>query len=391
MRQIVELAAERKPDAVVVSGDIFDRSTPSQAARELFINTLMALREKNPGMAIVVTAGNHDGKLLLDNDGRIFSLGGITIVGQVWRTETGEVDWDRHIVEVFDADHQRKGYIVAVPHIYDNSYPLVGDDTTQGGRMQRFFQTLLDHVRQRNTEDLPVVLSAHLFLKGCDVAGHEESEFDGRLIVGSCECVGQSVLGSGYDYLALGHIHKPQNVKDSKPLARYCGTPLPLTFDEGGNHGVSLVTLERAGEVPQVEAIGLRNIRPLLTLPEKPTTFAAVVADLLTFNPETEAYVRLNVLDDQPLPADYHETLNNIFKGTKARYCTMKHTANVAKDDSSGQAMPTSFTPDNMPSPLELAQIHYRKRYGNDMGEDLVRLFNEATEAVMREDLENEQ
>ena len=385
MRQIVEIVDKRKPDAVVVSGDIFDRSSPSQTAREIFINTLIELRRNNPKMPIVVTAGNHDGKLLLDNDGRIFRLGGITIVGQVWRKKDGDIDFDRHIIAVHNQQGEEAGYIVAVPHIYENSYPRLSDNSQEGNRIQQFFQALLNQVRIRNIHGLPVVLSAHLLLTGSDIAGHEGSEYDGKLVVGSCENVSQSLLGQGYDYLALGHIHRPQNVSNSHPMARYCGTPLPLNFDEEGEHGVTLVSLPAAGGLPVIEAIPLHNLRPLLTLPEHPKTFAAVVAEMLEFDPMTEAYIRLNVLDDQPLPPDYRYILNNLFKEKKALYCTLKHNAlKTVQDADSDVAEIEAFTPEQMPTPLQLAQAYYRKRYGSEMSDELVALFGQADAAARR-------
>ena len=98
--------------------------------------------------------------------------------------------------------------------------PLLDTETPRDQRQARFFQALLDEVKKRNTAQLPVVLMAHLSIEGSDRSGHDES-------IGGIEYVPLSAMGEGYDYLALGHIHCPQDIKGSHHHARYCGTPLP--------------------------------------------------------------------------------------------------------------------------------------------------------------------
>ena len=382
MSQIIDAAIKQDPDAIVVSGDIFDRSTPSQAARELFINTLIELHHSLPGCPIVVMAGNHDGKWLIDNDGRMLQLGGITAVGQVWRKEDGSVDFDRHIVEV-RRDGELKGYIVAVPHIYDNSYPQLTPNSPAEDRMSQFFDAIMEAVAQRNEQQVPVVLMAHLYIAGCDINGHEMIKYDNddREVVGNCECVSQEMLGSGYDYLALGHIHRPQTLKDSSPKARYCGTPMPISFDENDHHGVSIVSIEKHGAEPVIEEVSFEPLRPLLTIPADAATFPAVQAELMGLDSNTDAYLRLNVLDDGFLPSDYRVLVKNALNGKQARFCTIK-LKSVKSDNNDNKEASTNkvYTPEDMPSPLELAEICYEKKFSSSMDEELKKLFNEAYE-----------
>ncbi|MBR1517456.1 MAG: exonuclease SbcCD subunit D [Bacteroidales bacterium] len=384
MQQIVETTRREAPDAVVVSGDVFDRSTPSQTSRELFINTLIALRDVMEGRPVIVTAGNHDGKLMLDNDGRIFRLAGITVVGQVWRTEDGSVDLDRHIIAV-GSPSSPQGYIVAVPHIYENSYPQMNDSPADGNRMTAFFQALLDRTQMLNKTQAPVVMSAHLFIGGSDIGGHEATRFGDRQVVGNCDSVSLPALGHGYDYLALGHIHRPQTLGSDAPAARYCGTPLPISFDEGGKHGLTMVSIAHHGATPAIRHIELHNPRPLLTLPEHPAPFAQAMAELIDFDADTDAYLRLNVLSDQPLPADYRTQINNIMHNKRARYCTLKLTA-VGERDDEDITTAQHFSPDNMPSPLELARMHYKNRFGSEMPDDLLQLFEQAERGARSSD-----
>lgn len=141
------------------------------------------------------------------------------VVGNIERTRE-EVNLEKHIVEVRDKETILKGYIIAVPHVYPQNFPMLDTETPREERQARFFQALLDEVGKINTEGLPVVLMAHLSIEGSDRTGHDET-------VGGIEYVPISSMGEGYDYLALGHIHCPQNIKGSGRHARYCGTPYP--------------------------------------------------------------------------------------------------------------------------------------------------------------------
>ena len=137
---------------------------------------------------------------------------------------------------------------------------------------------------------------AHLSIEGSDRSGHDES-------IGGIEYVPLSAMGEGYDYLALGHIHCPQDIKGSHHHARYCGTPLPVSFDETYPHSVSIIELEKGAE-PQISTREIENPIPLVTLPHDPTPFEDALKLLEEYPEEKPAYLRLNVLTKGYLPPD---------------------------------------------------------------------------------------
>ncbi|MBQ7279616.1 MAG: exonuclease SbcCD subunit D [Bacteroidales bacterium] len=385
MSQIVKIVREQQPDAVVICGDVFDVSAPPQSARKMYIDTLKKMQEALPGRPIVVTAGNHDGKMLLENDGALLHPNDIVVIGEINKKDNGAIDYDHHIIAVRDAKGVLKGFIVAMPHVYEQSYPIADNAARTDSRMQIFHEALMERVAEVNENNLPVVLTEHLYLIGSDTSGHEYSNYGDREIVGSCESVPQSRLGSGYDYLALGHIHRAQNVTNSKPLARYCGTPIDVSFDETGDHGVTLVSIMEHGAEPQVEHIPIANYRPLETVPNIPKTFAEVMADAIAYPDDKKSYIRLNVLDDAPLPADYMNVINKTFENKQARFCTIKHTAVSAADSNGEDSAPRYFSPEEMPSPMEIATMHYQRKYGHPMPDDLADLLIQIVEEVERE------
>lgn len=131
-----------------------------------------------------------------------------------------------------------------------------------------------------------------------------------------------SDVGTGYDYLALGHIHRRQRLSKQ---AHYSGSPLPISFDEPVEHGVLVVELDR-GKAPRVDFRQMKTRRPLLTLPEEADTYEEAIRELRKIDSETDAYIRLHVQvePDKPLPFDYLEQATKALEGKSARYCTVK-------------------------------------------------------------------
>ena len=246
LKQLTRIVAEEMPDAMVVSGDIYHYSTPSASTQKMYTDGMLEIHRACPEMTIVVTAGNHDSSSKLEIDSSLWNHFGVKVVGNIERNQE-EVNLEKHIVEVRNDRGILKGYIIAIPHVYPQNFPILDTETPREERQARFFQALQDEVEKMNAERLPVVLMAHLSIEGSDQTGHDDT-------VGGIEYVPISAMGGGYDYLALGHIHCPQNIKGSRHCARYCGTPLPVSFDEAYPHSVSIVEIQRE-KAPQIKTI----------------------------------------------------------------------------------------------------------------------------------------
>ena len=384
LRQLKTIVNEQRPDALLVCGDIFDRVAAPVAARELYVRALLDMHDTCPDMQIIVTAGNHDGKSALETEGLIWSRLHVKVIGQVEFDNDGQVNFDRHIVEIRDAQGCLLGFVAAVPHIYEYGYPQIGEAADKHDRQGLFFQTLLNKVAERNPDNLPVVLSAHLAMAGGNFAGHTFHDS-----IGGIETVKQEQLGKGgYDYLALGHIHSPQTLSGSNPVARYCGTPVAISFDETGHHGVTMVTLEK-GEAPVIEEIEIRNPKPLLTLPVKPALFEDALQELREFPDAEPAYIRLNVLLDGPLPPNHIEQILQVLDRKKAEYCCVVTSLPNRKENGGEYVDMRPVDADNMPEPEELADRFFQKKFNVSMDADLAELLRKAIETARNNEIEH--
>lgn len=371
LRQLADIVAQEKPDVMVVSGDIYHYSTPSAGTQKMYTEGLLEVHRACPDMAIVVTAGNHDSSSKLEIDSSLWQHFGVNVIGNIERTRE-EVNLEKHIVEVKDAAGNRKGYIVAIPHVYPQNFPLLDTETPREQRQSCFFQALLDETEKLNTEGLPVVLMAHLSVEGSDRTGHDEN-------IGGIETVKLADLGQGYDYLALGHIHCPQYVKGSNRRARYCGTPLPVNFDEVYPHSVSVIELNGHDE-PRITTVEIDNPVPLVTLPPEPLPFEEALRALSEYPDDKQAYIRLNVLIDRYLAPDCNEQTVNAVRHKACKYCYIKSNREKLTADDGSRYL--SIQEIQEISPIDIAKLYYRETEGEEMDEELCGLMGEVLKQV---------
>ena len=368
LRQLADIVRQQEPDALLISGDIFHTAAPSNAAVNLYVEEMLNIGQACPKMDIIVIAGNHDSASRLDSDRRLWKLARVTVLGSIARNQDGCADLDRHIVRVGD-----KGIIAAVPFAYSASFPQVeGKETDRDGRQKVYFQALLDRANAQNSDGLPVVLMAHLAVNNSDFTGH-----DRNMVM---ECVEIGALGEGYDYAALGHIHRPQDVSER---ARYCGTPIPVSFDEQCEHSVSIVTIDGHGSRPVIETKRIKNLKPLHTIPaDEPVVFETALGLLQSYDPTDSAYIRLNVKVAQYLPHGAQEQAAMAVEDKQCRLCDIKKTATMVIAERPSQLSIEEF---NKMQPIEVANRYFITTTGEPMTEKQQEMFNYIYRLVQEE------
>lgn len=283
-RQLAEAVSREQPDALVVSGDIFDTGAPGNDVAKRFTDALLAVTSRCPDMTTVVIAGNHDSYSRLVVDESLWRRCRVRVFGVPAEDESGLADFAKNIVEI-----PGKGVIVAVPFCHPRNFPSVAGVAGEN-RDANYFEGLAKYVAD-HSDGLPAVLMAHLAVKGdLDLRGHDNS-----LVIGGEEYVGLSELGSPYDYIALGHIHYPQWIKGERKVARYCGTPRAIRFDETYNHGVDVVTVE-VGKEPVVRTEVFEPLRMLETIGgDEGVLFEEALRLVGASDLPVDTYIRLNV------------------------------------------------------------------------------------------------
>ena len=354
LEQIEAIIKKEQPDALLVSGDVFHTSAPSAAVQKSFTAAVMRMHASAPGMTIVITAGNHDSGARHEITRILWETQGVHMIGTISKS-----DLESHIIAL-----PGKGWIIAVPYSSERRIP------------EGFWQGLLDEVAFRNEEGLPVVLSAHLTVSGADFRGHDTVR---ERSVGGIDSVGIDELGTGYDYVALGHIHRPQTLKGSGGRVRYSGTPIPVSFDETYPHSVSVVEIASHGAAPIIREEEIENPHPLVSLPAEGYAPWEEVKQLAErFPKDIPAYVRLNIEVENFLPPDtIHEARAIIGKG-QGRFCYV-NPHRETKDKSGRKELTVSEF--RAMEPLAVARM-YAEDMGFSFDEELERLFLEVEKDV---------
>ncbi len=358
---------------------------------------LMTVHEIAPSMKVIVTAGNHDSNKIEITD-PLWNLVGVSIVASIKRNilqgedsdEFHDQLFERHIFPI-GKDGSTVGYIVAIPHCYPSNFPAVKAGLPREERMQEFMALLLEEVEKRNISGLPVVVMAHTAVNRSsgetpDAVGQDLD------IIGGIDMVNADVFGTGYDYIALGHIHNPQNISDR---IRYSGSPLPVSFDEDFRHSVSIVTINAHGDTPEVETIDIDNAMPVITIPQQDRTRRSEVKSLKweeayeefkKMDPEKACYVRLNVTDDGTIPVEAKDKAAKVPEQCrlKAKFCLINRVKKVNEKNSctSGEIRISTAELGKM-GPYSVAELYLKETGQDGIDENILSLLKETIDEVM--------
>lgn len=356
--QMVNIVKEQKPDVFLLCGDVYHTPQPSAAVQTMFTNALVEIHEVNPDMMIIITAGNHDSGTKHDIFRTPWKALKVYTIGSIDVNQKQDL-----IVEI-----PGKGYVIAVPYVNERNMP------------KGFFQHLLDIVNEKNTGNLPVVMTAHTTVRGCDFAGHENAS---EYTVGGIDSYNLDEMGTGYDYLALGHIHHGQFIHSGKHNVRYSGSPIPISFDENYKHSVSIVEISGHGEKPKVIEVEINPHRPLVTLPTEGVATWEDAKELLKKYPnDIEAYIRLNVEVDDFLPVEANAEALLICEEKRCKFCVI-NSRRLKKNRREAKVM--SVEEFKTETPIGIAE-RYAEDLGVEFDSDMKELFNETLAALKDEE-----
>ncbi len=223
---------DQQVDALLVSGDIFDTTTPSNRAQSLyyrFLSTIAASSCRH----VIITAGNHDSPTFLDAPKDLLKGMHIHVIG------TLPDDINQEVLVLHDKKGKAEAIICAVPYLRDRDLrsveageSLEDKDAKLIHGIEQHYQIVAERAKVLQAEigKVPIIAMGHLFTAGgISVTGDGVRE----LYVGSLAHVGSNLFPELFDYVALGHLHVPQIVGKEDRI-RYSGSPIPMGFGEAG-------------------------------------------------------------------------------------------------------------------------------------------------------------
>lgn len=351
LTKIINVIDDQKPDGVMIAGDIYDKSVPSAEAVELFDDFLVRLAKRS--LQVFIISGNHDSPERLAFGGRIMDISGI------------------HFSPVYDGRVE--------PFVLEDGYGPVSIyllPFIKPANVRRFFpeeetETYSDALKtavsamnidisQRN------VIITHQFVTG---AVRSESE---DISVGGVDNVSASVFDD-FDYVALGHIHRPQNIGSER--IRYCGTPLKYSFSEASDEkSVTAIEMEEKGTLSVTEV----PLTPLHDMKEIRGSYDELT--LKSFYDGTdypEDYIHITLTDEEDIPdvasrlrVIYHNMMRVDYDNRRTRH---------SSDISGADDVETK-------SPLELFTEFYAKQNGTEMTVEQTEFMAKQIEKIWEEE-----
>lgn len=241
LTKIINIIDDEKPAGVIIAGDVYDKSIPSAEAVQMFDDFLTRLAKRN--LQVFIISGNHDSPERMSFGSRLMDQSGIHI-SQVY---------DGKITPFTLQDESGDVNIYMLPFVKPVHVKRFSDES-----IESYTDAMRVAIAQMNVDQSARnLLITHQFVTG---ATRSESE---DISVGGSDNVDVSVF-DGFDYVALGHIHSPQNCTSER--VRYCGTPLKYSFSEAkDNKSITVVELEEKGKL-SVKTVSLVPMRDMVEI-----------------------------------------------------------------------------------------------------------------------------
>lgn len=354
LAEISQIAGENRADCVLVSGDVFDSRAPSAEAEKIVFSFFAGLVTK--GIAAVIIGGNHDHPKRLGALRQLLDPLRILI-----RPEPARPD-DGGVIEFAAGGEVAR--IATLPFVSErqivDACAIMGPEEQWYGEYAENVCAMMSLLSRTFSADTINIMMAHLFAFGSETSGSEWS-FHTALPY----AISPARFPTTAQYVALGHLHRPQEIVTSPVPCHYAGAPLQLDFGEQGQRKRVMLLDAKAGRPIRLESISLsagKNLRDLEGRIDEIEAKANEFAD---------DYLRVTVITDGPVPG----------LAERVRACLPNAIYVRTKSSMTSEAPPPG--PRAQAKPVELFQDFCRREHGGEAQPDLLRVFSELYEEAI--------
>ena len=298
LNEIIRLAEEYQPDAVIIAGDIYDKAIPSAEAALLFDRFISGLSRALPASEIMMISGNHDSAPRVNVFRNILQYQHIHMIGIPPQEENEKIEK----VVLHDAYGPVNFYLL--PFVRPSMVKKAVGREEEDERMLSYDETLHRLIEREDIcpEERNVLVSHQFYVPASKKADQMERMDSEIITVGNIDQVSADIL-ERFDYAALGHIHKPMQVGSER--IRYSGTPLACSVSEAGQEkGVILVEMAEKGKVET-------KVLPLIPL-RKVQVISGSLEEVLLKG--CDDYVSVSLTDKADLDVfDMQDRIRNVF------------------------------------------------------------------------------
>ncbi|MQA54678.1 exonuclease SbcCD subunit D C-terminal domain-containing protein [Pseudomonas piscis] len=372
-----------QPDALLIAGDIFDTVNPPVKAQERLYDFIVSAHEQQPGLSIVMIAGNHDSGSRIELPAPLMRRLRAHALGRVLWLDDGQLDAGRLLLPLTDASGKVAAWCLALPFLRPAEVTgrHLGEDYLKG--IAQVHEWLIAAAEERRQPGQALIAVSHAHIAGGAVS--EDSERS--LVIGNAEALPASLFGPQISYVALGHLHKPQKVNGEERI-RYSGSPIPLSFSEiDYKHQILDIRLD--GE--QLLSVEPRLIPRAVNLQRLgPAPLGEILAQLgalpdidLLAEEQRQPWLEVRIRLDEPQP-DLRQQVENALQGKAVRLVRIaaEYAGSASGDGEDGMAGLIELDQLN---PEELFRRAWRDAYANEADEQTLKDF-----ALLLQDVQHE-
>ncbi|MBC2656151.1 exonuclease SbcCD subunit D C-terminal domain-containing protein [Pseudomonas sp. MSSRFD41] len=372
-----------QPDALLIAGDIFDTVNPPVKAQERLYDFIVSAHEQQPGLSIMMIAGNHDSGSRIELPAPLMRRLRTHALGRVLWLDDGQLDAGRLLLPLTDASGKVAAWCLALPFLRPAEVTgrHLGEDYLKG--IAQVHEWLIAAAEERRQPGQALIAVSHAHMAGGTVS--EDSERS--LVIGNAEALPASLFGPQISYVALGHLHKPQKVNGEERI-RYSGSPIPLSFSEiDYKHQILDIRLD--GE--QLLSVEPRLIPRAVNLQRLgPAPLGEILAQLgalpdidLLAEEQRQPWLEVRIRLDEPQP-DLRQQVENALQGKAVRLVRIAAEYAGSASGDSEDGMPGLIELDQL-SPEELFRRAWRDAYASEADEQTLKDF-----ALLLQDVQHE-
>ena len=223
---LLEQISARQPNALLIAGDIFDVINPSSSAQKQLYQFLADAHARAPHMQTLMIAGNHDSGYRIEQVEPLLAKYNAKAVGVIHKNSQQQIDLEHLLVPILDEQQNTVAWCLSLPFLRPAEITGFNEHTTNSQNAIAYLhQQLIAEAKARKTTDQALILMSHAHMQG-----GETSDSERPIVIGNEEALSTTLFDEIIDYVALGHLHKPQKVGEEH--IRYSGSPIPLSFSE---------------------------------------------------------------------------------------------------------------------------------------------------------------
>lgn len=223
---LIEQIQIKQPNALLIAGDLFDVINPSSQAQKQLYQFLADVHAVAPHMQTLMIAGNHDSGYRIEQVDPLLAKYHAKAVGVVHWNADKTLDYDRLILPIYDQQQTIVAWCIALPFLRAAEITGINENTSNSTSAIKYLhEQVISEAKRRKTPEQALILMSHAHMQGGEISDSERP-----VVIGNEEALSTSLFDDAIDYVALGHLHKPQQVAHSH--IRYSGSPIPLSFSE---------------------------------------------------------------------------------------------------------------------------------------------------------------